>query len=134
VVTFWRQASCLLIAKRFLCLEATDSTLRCPFLAKGTGRPVRMVSDYIEEFLAGNPQHAVTVHLKTGVRRDDTLTAHQVHYLVNSGAYAAFKPVGVINGYNQAAGPYHVPHCRIESTFVYTNTIPCSFMRAPGEP
>ncbi len=106
----------------------------CYFLTKGTGRPVRMVSDYIEEFLAGNPRQAVTVHLKTGVRRDGTLTAHQVHYLVNSGAYAAFKPVGVINGYNQAGGPYHVPHCRIESTFVYTNTIPCGFMRALGEP
>jgi len=93
-----------------------------------------MVSDYIEEFLAGNPRHAVVVRLKTGVKRDGTLTAHQVHYLVNSGAYAGFKPGGIIGGYNQAAGPYRVPHCRIESAFVYTNTIPCGFMRAPGEP
>jgi CO/xanthine dehydrogenase Mo-binding subunit len=54
--------------------------------------------------------------------------------LVNSGAYAAFKPAGIIGGYNQAAGPYRVPNCRIESTFVYTNSIPCGFMRAPGEP
>jgi CO/xanthine dehydrogenase Mo-binding subunit len=106
----------------------------CYFLAKATGRPVRMVSDYIEEFFAGNPRHSVMVRLKTGVKQDGTLTAHQVHYLVNSGAYAAFKPGGVINGYNQAAGPYRVPNCRIESTFVYTNTIPCGFMRAPGEP
>ena len=106
----------------------------CYFLAKATGRPVRMVSDYIEEFFAGNPRHSVAVRLKTGVKRDGTLTAHQVHYLVNSGAYAAFKPAGIIGGYNQAAGPYRVPNCRIESTFVYTNTIPCGFMRAPGEP
>ena len=28
------------------------------FLAKATGRPVRMVADYLEEFLAGNPRHA----------------------------------------------------------------------------
>jgi CO/xanthine dehydrogenase Mo-binding subunit len=106
----------------------------CYFLAKATGRPVRMVSDYIEELSAGNPRHSVSVRLKTGVKRDGTLTSHQVHYLVNSGAYAAFKPAGIIGGYNQAAGPYRVPHCRIESTFVYTNTIPCGFMRAPGEP
>jgi CO/xanthine dehydrogenase Mo-binding subunit len=106
----------------------------CYFLAKATGRPVRMVSDYIEELLAGNPRHSVTVRLKTGVKRDGTLTAHQVQYVVNSGAYAAFKPAGIIGGYNQAAGPYRVPHCRIESTFVYTNTVPCGFMRAPGEP
>jgi CO/xanthine dehydrogenase Mo-binding subunit len=106
----------------------------CYFLAKATGRPVRMASDYVEELFAGNPRHAVVVRLKTGVKRDGTLTAHQVHYLVNSGAYAAFKPAGVIGGYTQAAGPYRVPHCRIESMFVYTNTVPCGFMRAPGEP
>jgi CO/xanthine dehydrogenase Mo-binding subunit len=106
----------------------------CYFLAKATGRPVRMVSDYTEELFAGNPRHSVAVRLKTGIKRDGTLTAHQVHYLVNSGAYAAFKPAGIIGGYNQAAGPYRVPNCRIESTFVYTNTVPCGFMRAPGEP
>jgi carbon-monoxide dehydrogenase large subunit len=106
----------------------------CYFLARATGHPVRMVSDYVEESLAGNPRHEVGVRLKTDVKRDGTLTAHQVHYLVNSGAYAAFKPLGTIGGYNQAAGPYRIPHCRIESTFVYTNTLPCGFMRAPGEP
>ncbi len=106
----------------------------CYFLAKATRRPVRMVSDYIEELFAGNPRHSVEVYLKSGVKRDGTLIAHQVHYLVNSGAYAAFKPGGLINGYNQAAGPYRAPHCQIASTFVYTNTIPCGFMRAPGEP
>jgi CO/xanthine dehydrogenase Mo-binding subunit len=106
----------------------------CYFLAKATARPVRMVSDYTEELFAGNPRHSVVVRLKTGVKRDGTLTAHLVNYTVNSGAYAAFKPTGVIGGYNQAAGPYRIPNCRIESLFVYTNTIPCGFMRAPGEP
>ena len=106
----------------------------CYYLARATGRPVRMVSDYSEEFLAGNPRHTTTIRLKTGVKRDGTLTAHQVHYMVNSGAYAAFKPPGTIGGANQAAGPYRVPHCRVESTFVYTNTVPGGFMRAPGEP
>jgi carbon-monoxide dehydrogenase large subunit len=72
--------------------------------------------------------------LKTGVKRDGTLTAHQVRYMVNSGAYAAFKPRGLISGANQAAGPYRIPHCRIESAFVYTNTVPGGFLRAPGEP
>jgi carbon-monoxide dehydrogenase large subunit len=93
-----------------------------------------MVSDYVEELLAGNPRHATTTTLKTGVKRDGTLTAHHVRYTVNSGAYAAFKPRGLINGANEAAGPYRIPNCRIESAFVYTNTVPGGFMRAPGEP
>jgi CO/xanthine dehydrogenase Mo-binding subunit len=104
------------------------------YLAKATGRPVRMISDYLEEFMAGNPRHHVIVRLKTGVKRDGTITAHQVEYIVNSGAYAAFKPYGTIGGANQAAGPYRIPNCRVDSVFVYTNNIPGGFVRAPGEP
>jgi CO/xanthine dehydrogenase Mo-binding subunit len=104
------------------------------YLVKACGRPVRMISDYTEEFLAGNPRHHVTIQLKSGVKRDGTLTARQVSYVVNSGAYAAFKPAGTIGGANESAGPYRIPNVRIESSFVYTNNIPGGFVRAPGEP
>jgi CO/xanthine dehydrogenase Mo-binding subunit len=104
------------------------------YLAKASRRPVRMISDYKEEFLAGNPRHHVTIQLRTGVKRDGTMTAHTVNHVVNSGAYAAFKSYGTIAGANEAAGPYRVPNSRIDSTFVYTNTVPGGFMRAPGEP
>jgi CO/xanthine dehydrogenase Mo-binding subunit len=106
----------------------------CYYLAKASGRPVRMISDYVEEFLAGNPRHHVVIQLKTGVKRDGTIVAHHVKYVVNSGAYAAFKPYGTIAGANEAAGPYRIPNCRIESVYVYTNTLPGGFVRAPGEP
>jgi carbon-monoxide dehydrogenase large subunit len=106
----------------------------CYYLAKASGRPVRMISDYIEEFLAGNPRHHTISQLRTGVKRDGTITAHTVNYIVNTGAYAAFKPGGTIGGANQAAGPYRIPNCRIDSAFVYTNNLPGGFMRAPGEP
>jgi CO/xanthine dehydrogenase Mo-binding subunit len=92
-----------------------------------------MVNDYLEEFLAGNPRHATAVRLKTGVKRDGTLTAHHVQFMVNCGAYAAFKPFGMIFGPVQSAGAYRLPNCRIESAHVYTNTVPGGFMRAPGE-
>ena len=39
-------------------------------LAVRSGRPVKMVMDYVEEFSAGNPRHAATIHLKTGVNGD----------------------------------------------------------------
>ncbi len=104
------------------------------YLAKATGRPVRMISEYLEEFMAANPRHATVIRLKTGVKRDGSLTAHQVEFFVNCGAYAGFKPRGVIGGANQAVGPYMVANTRIESTHVYTNTVPGGHMRAPGEP
>jgi len=104
------------------------------FLSKAAGRPVKMVHDYIEEFGAGNPRHAMTYRLKTGVKRDGTITAHQVSHYVNCGAYAGYKPGGIIMGANQAAGPYKIPNVKIESVNVYTNTLPGQIMRAPGEP
>lgn len=107
----------------------------CYYLAKATRRPVRMIADYIvDEFLGGNPRHHVVVQLKTGIKNDGTITAHQVNHVVNSGAYAAFKSYGSISGANQAAGVYKVPNVLVDSTFVYTNTLPGGFMRAPGEP
>ncbi len=106
----------------------------CYFLARASGRPVRMVADYIEEFLAGMPRHATRTRLRTGVRHDGTITAHHVQFFVNSGAYAGYKPAGVIGGAPRAAGPYRIPNTRIEAVHVYTNTVPGGHMRAPGSP
>ncbi len=105
----------------------------CYFLAKATGRPVRIVADYLEELLAGNPRHATTIHLRTGVKNDGTLTAHHVEFMVNAGAYAGFKPAGRIFGPDQSAGPYRIPNVRIEAAHVYTNTVPGGYLRGPGE-
>jgi CO/xanthine dehydrogenase Mo-binding subunit len=106
------------------------------FLAVHSRRPVKMVMDYVEEFTAGNPRHAAIIQLKTGVKRDGTIVAHQAKVFFDSGAYGGFKPVPTVNlgGAVKAAGPYKIPHVHIESTQVYTNTIPGGFMRAPGEP
>ena len=106
----------------------------CYFLARAAGRPVRMVADYIEEFMAGSPRHATRTRLRTGVMRDGSIRAHHVRFFVNSGAYAAYKPAGVIGGAPRAAGPYRIPNTRIESIHVYTNTVPGGHMRAPGSP
>ena len=103
------------------------------FLAKKTGRPVRMLNEYLEELMAGNPRHNVLIRLKTGLKKDGTMTAHAIQFLVNCGAYAAFKPGGIIFGPEQTAGPYHVANTRIEAAHVYTNTIPGGYMRGPGE-
>jgi CO/xanthine dehydrogenase Mo-binding subunit len=106
------------------------------FLAVRTGRPVRMVMDYVEELTAGNPRHAAIIQLKTGVKREGTIVAHQARVVFDSGAYGGFKPVPTVNlgGAAKAGGPYKIPHVHIEGMQVYTNTIPGGFMRAPGEP
>ncbi|HWP56821.1 MAG TPA: xanthine dehydrogenase family protein molybdopterin-binding subunit [Candidatus Acidoferrales bacterium] len=106
----------------------------CYFLSLKSGYPVKMVMDYEEEFIAGNPRHAAIVKVKTGVRKDGTITAHQMEFIFDSGAYGAFKPNGFLNGPRESAGPYNIPHVLIEEKMVYTNQVPCGHMRSPGEP
>ncbi len=108
----------------------------CYHLAKQAGRPVHMAMTYAEEFAAGNPRHALHVSFKTGVKRDGTLIAHQAGVVFDGGAYGAFKPAAgvALNGSAKAGGVYRIPNCRVEAHIVYTNHVPCGFMRAPGEP
>jgi carbon-monoxide dehydrogenase large subunit len=106
----------------------------CYMLSSKSGRPVKMVMDYAEEFIAGNPRHAAIIRVKTGVKRDGRLVAHQMEHIFDSGAYGAFKPQGYLVGPKEAAGPYKIPNVTIEEKIVYTNKIPCGHMRAPGDP
>jgi len=106
----------------------------CYVLSLKSGRPVKMVMDYAEEFIAGNPRHAAIIRVKTGVTEDGRLLAHLMEYVFDSGAYAAFKPQGYLVGPKEAAGPYNIPNVFIEEKIVYTNKVPCGHMRAPGDP
>jgi len=106
----------------------------CYFLSRKSGRPVKMIMDYSEEFVAGNPRHASIIKVKTGVKKDGTLVAHHMEFIFDSGAYGAFKPNGFLNGPHLSPGPYNMPHVFIEEHMVYTNKVPCGHMRAPGDP
>ena len=106
------------------------------FLAKASGRPIKMAMTYMEELMAGNPRHPAVITIRSGVKRDGTLVARQGRVVFNSGAYGAFKPGPGINllGASGLGGSYRIPHVHIESDMVYTNTIPCGFMSGPGAP
>ncbi|ETX03177.1 MAG: hypothetical protein ETSY2_33980 [Candidatus Entotheonella gemina] len=106
----------------------------CYYLALHAGRPVKMVMDYIQELMAGNPRHPAVMTLKTGVTQDGRIVAHQVRIVFNSGAYGAFKPRVFIGGADHSGGPYQIPHVQIDSYMVYTNNVPCGHMRSPGKP
>jgi carbon-monoxide dehydrogenase large subunit len=103
-------------------------------LSKKAGKPVKLVMDYDEELIAGNPRHASIIKVKTGLKRDGTIVAHHMDFIFDSGAYGAFKPNAFLAGPHGSAGPYKIPHCLIEEHMVYTNKIPCGHMRSPGDP
>ena len=104
------------------------------FLSMKSGQPVKMIMDYTEELTAGNPRHASIIKVRTGVKKNGTITAHHIDFLFDSGAYASMKPAGYLIGASTCAGPYKIANCLIEERMVYTNKIPCGHMRAPGDP
>ena len=106
----------------------------CYYLSKASGRPVKMVMDYIQELMAGNPRHPAVMTIKTGVMKDGTIKARQARAVFDSGAYGAFKPTVYLRGADHLCGVYKVPHAKIESYTVYTNNVPRGHMRSPAKP
>ncbi len=104
------------------------------YLARATGRPIRMAMSMNEEFLGGIPRHAARIQIRSGVDADGNLLARDVHLLWDTGAYAAFRRAVTLSGSQRAAGGYRIPHVRIVAQSVWTNHLPCGSMRAPGQP
>ena len=111
--------------------DSNDIAL-CYVLSQKSGHPVKLLLDYNEEFVAGNPRHAAVVTIKTGVKKTGRMVAQQFRYVFDSGAYGSYRPQGFLVGAHESAGPYRIPNVLIEENYVYTNKVPCGYMRAPG--
>lgn len=106
------------------------------FLAQRAGRPVKITMTYAEELIAGNPRHACTIVVKSGFDTGGRIKVRYTRAYFNSGAYAAFKPAPdatLPNIRDGGMGTYEPPVWRVEGHMIYTNTVPCGHMRAPGD-
>ena len=113
--------------------DANDIAV-CYALSKRTGRPVKYLMEYTEELIAGNPRHASVTTVRTGVRKNGLIVAQHMSLLFDSGAYGSFRPQGYLVGAHTSGGPYKIAHFLLEERYVYTNKMPCGYMRAPGHP
>ncbi len=100
-------------------------------LAVHTRRPVRLTLTRQEEFLLGTPAHAAIITLKTGVKRDGTLTALQARLIFDAGAFPG-APHRIAA--NLLGSFYRFPHYEIEAFEVLTNKPGVGAYRAPGAP
>lgn len=85
------------------------------------GRPVAMRWEREESILAGYKRHAVRLRCALGAERNGSLVAFTCSLLYDTGAYAHLGGEVMELGMEHAAGPYRVPHTRIEGRCVYTN-------------
>ncbi|HEX7229826.1 MAG TPA: xanthine dehydrogenase family protein molybdopterin-binding subunit [Candidatus Binatia bacterium] len=100
-------------------------------LAQKAGRPVRVILSREEVFYTIT-KHAAVIRMKTGVKNDGTLVARECEIHLDTGAYAEIGPrVAKKSGYT-AAGPYKIPHLKIDSYSVYTNKPPAGAFRGFG--
>jgi carbon-monoxide dehydrogenase large subunit len=102
-------------------------------LALQTGKPVRLINSRAEEFAAAAGSVPATVRVKTGVKRDGTITARAMEFIWDTGAYAEGLP-GSNRALKDGVGPYKIPHLRVTSTLVYTNKLRGCPFRGLGIP
>jgi CO/xanthine dehydrogenase Mo-binding subunit len=105
----------------------------CVALALRAKAPVRLPLSREEEFTSTTTRYASVIRIKTGVKRNGTLVACQMDLVYDSGAYAP-SPNGVWLGAVTAAGPYRIPHVKVEASCVYTNKPMSGAFRGYGTP
>lgn len=108
--------------------------IHAALLARATGRPVRIAYDRHEDLLATTKRHPSVTRHRTGVRRDGTLVAQDIEFVLDAGAYATLSPAVLARGAIHAAGPYRCPNVRIRARAMLTNTPPNGAFRGFGSP
>ncbi len=93
----------------------------CVFLAKATGRPVKLVFSREEEFIASPTRQPVLLRLRSGARKDGTLTFRVCETLHDNGAYTSWGATTPFVMMQTISSLYRVPHCKYHTTAVYTN-------------
>ncbi|MBK9781487.1 MAG: molybdopterin-dependent oxidoreductase [Anaerolineales bacterium] len=110
-------------------------------LTIATRRPVIYEYTREEEFIAARSRHPMRVKMKTGVKKDGTITANEMYALSDTGAYGCHALTVTGNtGHKSMAlyvgdGEYRkAPNIRFYADVVYTNTPPAGAFRGYGVP
>jgi CO/xanthine dehydrogenase Mo-binding subunit len=100
-------------------------------VAAKVGQPVKMVLTRSEDFLTTTPSPASIIELKTGAKKDGTLTALQARVYLDNGifAFALGGIVGILLG-----GYYKCENVKIDCYEVNTHKPQVGAFRAPGAP
>jgi len=90
------------------------------FLALHSGRPVFYRMSRSEEFIS-RTRHSMIIKLRTGVKKDGSLTAVDLDVLSNTGAYGTHGLTVACNCGSKVLPLYRWPKIRFSADAVYTN-------------
>ncbi|MEW5991881.1 MAG: xanthine dehydrogenase family protein molybdopterin-binding subunit [Chloroflexota bacterium] len=102
------------------------------FAARRLGRPVRLVLDRREDFLAGNPGQPFEIEIEVGADDDGRLTALRSRIVADCGAFADYSASSLAAVL--VAGPYRWPAVDLSAYGVLTNRVGVGTYRAPSGP
>ena len=103
-------------------------------LALKLGLPVKITLTREEVFYCHRGRHPVQMHLKTGFRKDGTMTSQHLRTTLDGGAFGSY---GVASTYYTGAlqtTTYKLPNYWFEGARAFTNKPPCGPKRGHGTP
>ncbi|MEW5692845.1 MAG: xanthine dehydrogenase family protein molybdopterin-binding subunit [Candidatus Hydrogenedentota bacterium] len=103
-------------------------------LAYHTQKPMQIIYSRQEDMESTSKRHPGIIKYKSGIKKDGTLHAVKVEYILNGGAYATLSPVVMWRGNVHSVGPYRCPNVYVHTRAVCTNTVPNGAFRGFGTP
>ncbi|GMR14648.1 MAG: xanthine dehydrogenase family protein molybdopterin-binding subunit [Gammaproteobacteria bacterium] len=104
----------------------------CALLARAAGRPVKLTFSREEEFINSPTRQPVEFKIRSGVKKDGTLTFRSVDCLLNNGAYTSWGPTTPVIQMRTFTGHFRVPVVEYKSQSVYTNSVYAGSFRGYG--
>jgi putative selenate reductase molybdopterin-binding subunit len=90
-------------------------------LAMRTDRPVYLMYTREEEFVSSRTRHPERIRVRTGAKKDGTITALGLDCISNTGAYGAHALTVVCNSGSKVLPLYRAANVHFTGTAVYTN-------------
>jgi CO/xanthine dehydrogenase Mo-binding subunit len=103
-------------------------------LAYKTRKPVKLTYTREESTLCHSKRHPYVLEYRMGAKRDGRLTALKARLVSDAGAYVYLSPWVLTYSMVTSAGPYRIPHVRVDGYTVLTNNIYSSANRGFGAP
>ena len=109
-----------------------DNQLLAGLLALRTGRPVRLVNNRLEDFLAACSSLPEQIHLKLGMTREGLIVAKEVRIVADCGAYCGLTPEVMHVSAMRSDNMHRLQHVRSHARLVYSHTPPHGAFRGFG--
>jgi putative selenate reductase molybdopterin-binding subunit len=103
-------------------------------LAMRTKRPVKLEFNRTDEFTIARMRHPQHLTLRTGLRRDGSVTANSVHVLTNTGPYGTHALTVTGNTGTKPLPLYRTNNMKFYADIVYTNLPISGAFRGYGAP